>query len=273
MRGAFINTVIAEFTKQHKSNYHSYVIYFSMLLWPVLNLITACYNYKPFQNTVMGESIAQWVSKENIFIFIILGYLSLMFFNSLVQSAWFFSKERISGTLELIYLSPASRMGVITGNALASLFESVWLFSIFCLGTLFFKGNYVIANPFMIIIALLVLIISSVCWGMLLNSIFLLSRDTRTLSTLLSDPMELFSGTRIPFTALPLWGKIFGAIFPLTWSLNLVRKIFMQGANLSTIKFDLALIAIICIVLVTISKVLLVSGERYAKKTGNMAMF
>lgn len=273
MKGTFINTVIAEYTKQYKSNYHSYIIYFSMLIWPILNLITAFYTYMPFQDTAMGESIAQWIGKENIYTFIILGYLCLIFFNSLIQSAWYFSKERISGTLELIYLSPANRMGVVTGNALASLFESVWLFSIFCIGALFFRGNFSIVNPVMVIIALLVLIISAACWGILLNSVFLFSRDTRTLTTLLYDPMEWFSGTRIPFAALPMWGKILGAIFPLTWSLNIVRKIFMQRADLAAIKLDLLLIVVICIILVSISKVLLVLGEKYAKKTGNMALF
>ncbi|MDF2533225.1 MAG: ABC-type polysaccharide/polyol phosphate export system, permease component [Clostridia bacterium] len=149
MKKYMLSSIMAESIKQHKSLYHSNLMYFSMLIWPVLQLFTAYYSYKPFEGSAASEIVAKWVGEDMIFAFILFGYISFMFFKCFVQSAWRFSYERISGTLELIYLTPASRLGVMLGNALASLFESCWMFTVFCAGALVFFTNLNISNAFM----------------------------------------------------------------------------------------------------------------------------
>lgn len=273
MNTHFIKCIRAEAIKQHKSNYHTSLMYFSMLVWPILQLLTSYYTYKPFQNTAMGEAVSKWVGQDKIFAFILFGYMGYTFFRCFVQSAWRFTFERTAGTLELIYLTPSSRLGVVLGNAASSLFESVWMFSVFCVGAVVLFTDTRIAGFHMLITAIMALVIPSICWGVFLNSLFLFTRDSAFLFTILEDPMELFGGSKVPFAAFPLWAKAIGSIFPLTWSLSVIREIFMHRAVLSDIKSELLILVLVCTVLLILTMLLLSKGEQYARKTGNMALF
>ncbi len=272
MLRAFIKIVQAEALKQHKNYFHSKLIYFSMLIWPILTFITAYYTYKPF-NLSTGTHGISYLTEDNLITFILVGYIAHMFFRSLVQSAWHFSFERVSGTLELIYLTPANRIAFILGNAMSAVFESVWLFIVFCFFILLFFGNIIIPNVLLIFTGIVFLIIPSVIWGMLLNSLFLFSRDTRILFTLLEEPMDLFCGVKIPVRIFPIWAKCISYIFPLTYSIKILRKIFLEGAVLSDLLPLLIITASIALFLLILTIFLLKIGERYAKKTGNMALF
>lgn len=273
MNKHMLNSIRAEAIKQHKSVYHSSLMYFSMLIWPVLHLFTSYYSYKPFEGSAASEIVAKWVGEDMIFAFILFGYISYMFFKCFVQSAWRFSYERVSGTLELIYLTPASRLGVMLGNAFASLFESAWMFTVFCVGALVFFTSLKVSGIFMPFIAVLSLVIPSICWGIFMNSLFMFSRDSGIFFTLFQAPMELFGGAKVPYLAFPIWAKLIGGAFPLTWSANIVRKIFMQGAELADIRIELLILSLICVGLVLLTLLLLKKGEAYARRTGNMALF
>lgn len=273
MNKQMLNSIKAEAIKQHKSVYHSNLMYFSMLIWPVLELFTAYYSYKPFEGSTASGIIAKWVGDDMIFAFILFGYISYMFFKSFVQSAWRFSFERVSGTLELIYITPASRLGIMLGNALASLVESTWMFLVFCIGALLFFTNIRVSGILMPLVAALALVIPSICWGIFMNSLFMFSRDTGIFYTIFQSPMELFGGAKVPYPAFPIWAKLIGGIFPLTWSANIVRKIFMHGAMLHDIGIELAALGIICIALFLLTLMLIKRSEDYARKTGNMALF
>jgi len=195
------------------------------------------------------------------------------FFRSLVQSAWFFSFERHYGTLELIYLSPVNRLGVILGNAISSVFESVWVMIVFCGAIFLLKYKLLEINILAAFIVTGFMIIMAVIWGMLLNSMFLFSRDTGFLFTILEEPMEVFSGVKVPTVVFPLWAKIISLVFPLTYAIDAMRRVFLNGENLYQIKGFILISAILIILMFIITNVLLNLGERHAKKTGNMALF
>ncbi len=269
----FIQTIVAEFLKQYKSKYHSWTMLFSMFLWPILNLTTLYYIYKPFSNIKVNDSLKEYIGEESIFIFILIGHLSFMFFSNFINTAWDFSKERIQGTLEMILLTPASRFGVLIGNALSSLIESIWLLFIFSIFLIFFIDSLVISNIWMVLIAILSIAIPSICWGVFLNSIFIFTRDTRTFFSILYQPLELLSGVKFPFSVLPLYFKMLGYFLPLTWSLSITRDIFMKGVIIDDIITELTILILICFSLLIFSYIILNKGERYILKKGNANLF
>jgi ABC-2 type transport system permease protein len=266
----FFKVFTAEMKKQHLNYFHSKLIYVSLFIWPILNFITTYYSFKPFK---INNSNVNYLNEENVVIFILLGYMTMSLFRSLVQSAWNFSFERISGTLELIYLSPASRQGVILGNALSSLFESVVFMVLFTIGVLIFKREVLNINYIALIIVFLITIAMAVVWGMLLNSIFLFSRDSGFLFTILEEPMEIFSGVKVPTSVFPMWAKIISLVFPLTYAIEAVRKVALNGSPLveifNVIIIGLSIITLLYIVCIQIIKVV----EKHSRKTGNFTYF
>lgn len=268
----FWKVIIAEAYKQHKNYFHSKIIYFTMLIWPVLLFLTAYYTYKPFRLEAASKHIS-YLTEGNLITFILIGYIAQMFFRSFVQSAWFFSFERTNGTLELIYLSPANRIALIFGNVISSLLQNVWLFVVFSIGIAIVLKNIVFPGILMSIVGILFLVIPSIMWGGLLNSIFLFSRDTRILFTILEEPMELFAGVKIPVSIFPLWAKGISYIFPLTYSIKILRRIFLEGESLIDLIPILSFVLCLSLFMLILTIIFLKLGERHAKRTGNMALF
>jgi ABC-2 type transport system permease protein len=267
---SFFKAVKAEMLKQHKNYFHSKMIYVSLFIWPILSFIASYFSFKPFN---INNSTITYLNEKNLLIFILLGYICMSFFRSLVQSAWNFSFERISGTLEYIYLSPVNRLAVILGNALSSLFESVWVMAVFSVSVLLIKHQSLNVNIPAALVTFFLMIIMAVMWGMLLNALFLFSRDSGFLFTILEEPMELFSGVKVPTIIFPLWAKLISFVFPLTYALEAIRKVFLNGDNLKGVGNFIISSFLIILLMFALINLCLKLGEKHAKKTGNMTLF
>lgn len=272
MMGYFIKVLAAEMRKQHKNYFFSKTIYISLFIWPVLTFVTAYYSYKPFRlDKIVGE--LGYINENNLIIFVLMGYMCLIFFRCFVQSAWRFSMERTFGTLEFVYMTPANRLAFIMGNAVSSLFESIWLFVIFALGIFALNTAAYKINILCAAIGIVLLIMLSMLWGMLLNALFLFSRDSSFLFTVLEEPMEIFAGIKVPAAVFPLWAKAVSWIFPLTYIAEMLRRIFIRGDGFFQIRGFILISILIGFIMLSATIIFLKLGEQYAKKTGNMALF
>lgn len=268
----FLKVLKAEMVKQHKDYFHNKTIYISLFLWPVLTFISAYFGYKPFDMGKVAGTLS-YLNEDNLIVFMLIGYVSLMFFQCFVQSAWRFSMERIYGTLELVYLTPANRLAFIMGHAVSSLFESVWLFIIFGAGILVSRIGYFNINFAAAAVGIVLMIVLSMLWGMMLNSIFLFSRDTGFLFTILQEPVEIFSGIKVPTAVFPFWAKVVGAIFPLTYSAEVLRRSLLNGESLTSLGGFILISLGLGILMFLITITCLKMGEAHAKKTGSMSLF
>ncbi len=266
----FFQIIAAEAVKQYRSTIHSTRVLFSLLIWPVIEFFTIYYIYKPFLDQSYDTYLTKWVNQNSIFIFVLLGSLGYIIFYSFVNSSRRFSFERVMGTLELIYMSPANRLAILIGNSIVSLIQSVFLFGTFACSYIIIFSKIDINNPILIFIAFLVLIISSISWGIFLNAIFIFSRDTGIFYVIFQAPMQLLSGVKVPYKAMPLWSQIIGAVFPLTWSLKIMRSILCENADFRGIAFDLIIVGAISAIYVMLTVLLLRLGENHMKKNGNM---
>lgn len=266
----FVKALTAEMKKQHKNYFHSRMIYVSLFVWPFLSFVTTYYSFKVFN---IEKSKISYITSENMVVYLLLGYMCMSFFRSLVQSAWNFSFERISGTLELIYLSPVSRVAVLLGNAISSLFESVFVMLIFSILVLIINGEVLLIKILPCITVFLIVTAMAVAWGMFLNSLFLFSRDSDFLFTVLEEPMEIFSGVKVPTILFPVWAKAISVFFPLTYAIEAVRRVVLTGSTLYEIRgFVVTGVVIIAILLVLISTMIKIV-ERHMRITGNITLF
>lgn len=133
--------VQAESLKQHRVLFGSRMMYFSMLVWPLLELATAYYSFRPFLHAPgLARNWSLAADPSTITLFFITGLLGYTFFRSIVQSSWQFSFERFHGTLEIIFLSPANRLVLILANGAGALLQSAWLFLTFSVGLILLVG-------------------------------------------------------------------------------------------------------------------------------------
>lgn len=268
----FFKVVKAEMLKQHKNYFYNKTIYISLFLWPMLVFLSTYYGYKPFNMDKLRNHI-DYLNSSNVILFVLIGYVCMSFFRSLVQSAWRFSAERIYGTLELIYITPANRLSFILGNAISSVFESVWLFVVFSGVIIYIKGDAFNINITSAFVGVLLVILLSLIWGMFLNSLFLFSRDSSFLFTILEEPMEIFAGVKVPTSVFPFWAKGISCIFPLTYATEVLRRALLNSESLYVLRNFILASIFIGIIMLTITIVFLKIGEAHAKETGSMSLF
>lgn len=269
----FLQVVRCNIQLQYKNYFFNKSIYISLLVWPLILFINAYYSYKPFSTKALYQKTGL-KSFDELYIFLFIGFLAMMFFWSLVQSAWQSAYAyRTAGTLELLYMTPANRIACLLGNAIASVIGSVWMLIVFAFIVFIVYLKHLMINTVSLAVGLVLLFILSICWGVFLNSLFLLSRDGGFLYTILEAPMEIFSGVKIPFNLMPLWAKGIGYIFPLTYIMTILRKSMLFNAGLSTLFPYIGICCIIALVLISTSIIVLNLGERSAKISGSATLF
>lgn len=263
-------TMKAEIIKQQQYDYHSYFVWCSLLIWPVLGFLEVYYMYKPF--AFDGYSGIQ--NSGNLLAFLGTGYMAYTCFWSMVQNAWSMSwQEREQGTLEIAFLTPANRLAMNYGKALGALVQEVWMFGCFCLFVLFYTRTLSWGNLWALPLFLLLLLFSSMIWGGMLNVIFLYSRDASMIMDVFDAPMILFAGTRIPVPCFPVWARIVSLFFPLTYCLNIIRFILgIQGRGYQIWPNFIGLI--LCLAaMAMITVYLLRKVEKHNRETGELQFY
>ena len=266
----FIKVLWAEAVEQHRNYFNNWMIYISLFVWPLLSFLSAYYSYSSFN---VDGTLISYINGNNILVFLMLGYMAMSFFRSVVQSAWNFSRERQSGTLEYIYLSTANRLAVLMGNALSSVFESSIVMLNFGLLIVFSNRASINVNTISLVVVIFIFIIMALLWWVFLNACFLYSRDTDFLFTILEEPMEIFSGVKVPIVIFPVWAKIISFIFPLTYALEAIRQVMLNGASLQAVSTILFVCLGIIMVLLFATLITIVVVEKHMRKTGNVVLF
>lgn len=269
-----LRVLAAEALKQHRTLFRSRLVVFSLFLWPAIELASTYYAFRPFAAAPgLSERWPLAADQRGILLFFATGALGYTFFYSLVQSAWHFAFERVSGTLELLFLTPANRLVLVLSNGAMSLAQDAWLFLAFVTGLFMLVGRLELAHPAMLLVAFVGLLVPAVAWGTFLNSLFLFSRDAGFLYTVFQEPMEFFAGTRIPLFALPVWAQVAGVVFPLTSSLVVLRGALLEARTAAELWPQLATLSAISALLLASSAVLLRWGEARAKRSGTLVLF
>ncbi|MDH2428081.1 ABC transporter permease [Sphaerisporangium sp. TRM90804] len=264
----------AEALKQHRRIFGGKLVVFSMLIWPLMQLAATYYTVRPLAAT---PGIAgRWplaADPERLLAFLATGALGFTFFFSLVQSAWHFSFERVTGTLELLFLSPANRLAIVVANGFGALVQNAWLFTCFTVAMFTVLDVARVAHPGMYAVVLLAVLVPAVAWGALLNSLLIFSRDSAFLYTLLDDPMWFAAGVRLPLFALPGWIRAAGSLLPLTGSLAVVRGALLDGQTLGQLTPALLWVAALSAACLLGAVAALRLGEARAQRTGRLRLF
>ncbi|MCE3201389.1 ABC transporter permease [Paenibacillus sonchi] len=269
--GSLWPTTLAELSKQHRNRSRGKVVFFSLLLWPALGFLTSYFTMKPYRSGA-GSVLSRIIPDERIPLFLLSGYLVFQLFWTVVEAAWLFELERKGGTVEAVFLTPAPKMAFLYGRSLYSLFHGIWMFAVFSLLTFLFVSDASTVNWIALISALLLIMAAAVIWGALLCAVSLFSRESSFLYYIFQTPMELFGGVRIPPSVFPVWATGLSALFPVTYSLILVRGALYGHIGTGWWRAFFILLAG-SITLVFCTRYVLYRAEKHARKKGNWTLF
>lgn len=83
----------------------------------------------------------------------------------MVQSAFKMNIERMDGTLEVIFLTPANRLSILYGRSLSGIASNVWMFAVFTVVVIAMNMEISLRTLILMLVAFIMVVLSAIIWG------------------------------------------------------------------------------------------------------------
>jgi ABC-2 type transport system permease protein len=261
--------VIGEAKKQIRSSRMSFQFIFCSTLWPLLALINTYIIYFSFDISQLERF--EIFSKKDLLLFIATGALCFNCFWVVTSNSYQIVYEKMDGTIELIFQTPVNRLLLLIGRALGSFMEFTITFILYMIIILLNSNILFIKKILFAIVIYMIVAIGSVIWGVFTTSLFFISRDSGYLFSIFNSPMELLSGSNIPLRAFPKLLYFISGVFPLTYTLEIVRSLIGIRDGHMYADFFILLVQFVLLLIFT-SKILSFSEKKF-KVLGSYNMY
>lgn len=179
--------------------------------------------------------------------------------------------ERYGGTINALYLTPASRAAVVLGYSLGSL--AVWILP----NSLILAGvawachiNANVSDPLAVIVCFACLVVATFALGFAVAGIFVMSRRANLMANFFQSPIYLLSGMIVPISALPGSMRVVATLFPLSAGMDALRRSLLSGASTADVSADLARLLLLSAALFIFGLFMLRRVENVAKRGGEL---
>ncbi len=233
------------------------------MIIPVLTVSAYIYIYK------MLEAPPEFAG------FVVIGGTMVAFWTNVLwnMSAQFYW-EKETGTLEVYFVAPISRMAILLGMALGG-FVNTTLRAITVLfaGILIFQVPLTLNEPLTALLLFFLTIIALYALGMLFASLFLMyGREAWHTANLLQEPVHFLSGSYFPYSYLPFLVQLLSSVIPLTFGLDGIRRVVIMGQGIGSVWPNIVALVVFILILLPLAKFALSYMENLGKKEGRLTL-
>lgn len=182
--------------------------------------------------------------------------------------------EQVRGSLEAIFLTPASRLVVLFGPAISQLVWAIWIFLI--VGVALWIGFGVTIGPFEAARALAVLAVgipALYAIGALFAAIVLRFGDVSALVQAVRGLFTAVCGMSFPIVVLPDLAQRVALALPPTYLIADLRAVLLAGSGIGSLVGDLLILAGMGAVLAILAVIAFHRTEAYARRGGQLAQY
>jgi ABC-2 type transport system permease protein len=252
-------------------------LFLGLLFWPVLLPATWVLMGQAFSGNDPQAlaAFAERAGSANVAGFVFVGYAMYMWLSALLWGAGTsLRQEQLRGSLEAVFLTPASRLVPLFGPGVATLLPMAATFVITFLALWLLFG---VLPPFAAIAqaaAVLVLGVPALyAIGALFAASVLRFGEVGPIVQVVRGLFVLACGITYPVAMLPIWAQVGAWLLPPTYIVDDIRQVVLADANLGDIWTDLALVlgigALIAVLAVAVFRAL----ENAARRNGMLGQF
>ena len=235
-------------------------------------VIGGAYNFSPELYAIAG------LEGSDVFLFMMIGTTIQMFSGIATWGPLMRVEEDIHfGTIESVFVSPASRVGYLLSTTISRAIVSFVFFIPLYILSLGLTGNLtnLAAIGYTLLIAL-TSIISLMSAGLFFGMLAILFRQTRLFVTVLHQLIQFLCGAYIPVQGFVLMHPVAGRVlqyiamaFPFTYNFDLMRYFMIENyVPLLPIWAEFVIIFGCTIFYVILARIVLIPVERKAKQQG-----
>lgn len=173
------------------------------------------------------------------------------------------ARERESGTLDGILMSPISRTSIILGKTVSHTIRNLFQGGITIAIAVLIFGVTIRGNPLLIVFILILGTISFLGLGIIATAIAKEQESAQLILGLLQFPMMFLSGVLFPIEQMPQILQTVSKVLPLTYAVEALRKVMILGVGFEAIILPITILVILGVVTMTLGVPLF---ERAVKK-------
>jgi ABC-2 type transport system permease protein len=171
----------------------------------------------------------------------------------ILMTALAITRERESGAIENMLISPLTSLEVITGKiipyVLIGLFQSLLI--LFCAVYLF--NIPLLGNVFLLFMVLMIYVFLCLSIGITISSVAQNQLQALQMSSFYFIPSVMLSGFISPFISMPTWAQWIGSCLPLTYFIRLIKGIMLKGYTFTALLSDLLPLVMLAIIIMLIA--------------------
>lgn len=240
-----------------------------VIRWPIFPLI-----FYGVMRLAYAASGQETVAGVDVAAYLLIGMFAFISWSGMIWSGGYaIEYERSEGTIGALFLSPASRIAVITGYGLGGF---VWMAPAFVVVGLLgvaTGARFNVADPLAVAGAIGALVVGALATGFALAGLFILSRRANLLANFLQRPGELLSGALFPRENLPAPLRFLSDCLPISHALDALRASTLGAATLRDVLPALALALTVSAAYGLLGIVSLRKVEYAAKRTGDLDLY
>jgi ABC-2 type transport system permease protein len=270
---AFVAAARAYLRQQRR--YPTYFL--GLLFWPVL---------LPSAWVLMGHAysgndpqaltaFAARAGSTNVTVFVFVGYAMYMWLSTLLWGpGTALRQEQVRGTLEAVFVTPASRLVPLFGPGVGSLIPMSLTFLIMGVALWLFFG---IVPPLDGIVRAAIIVVLGIpalyAIGSLFAAAVLRFGEVGPVVQLVRGIFVLACGITFPVAMLPVWAQVGAWLLPPTYIVDDIRRVLLRGAGLGDVWPNLLTVLLIAALTAVLAVLVFRYLEASARRTGMLGRF
>ena len=271
---AFVAAVRKEFRQTRRYPF----LLAGMLFWPVM---------LPSMYVLMGrvysgggdpralEAFAARTGVSDVTGFVFIGFAMYMWLSIILWGPGTSLRlEQVRGSLEAVYLTPASRLVILFGPPIASLYTILIAFLV--MGAALWLLFGIVLDPLAVLRSLVVLAVAVPALyaiGSLFAAAVLRFGEIGPAVQLVRGTLVLACGITYPVVMLPDWAQAVAAVLPPTYIVDDLRRVLLAGSPLAAVSGDLLLIGALTLAFGGVAVGVYRWTELYARRTGALGRY
>jgi ABC-2 type transport system permease protein len=274
---ADLRAFVAAARKELRQQRRYPTLFLGLLFWPVLlpaSWVLMGHAYSGNDPQALA-AFAERAGSTDVAGFVFVGYAMYMWLSSLLWgSGTALRQEQMRGSLEAVFVTPASRLVPLFGPGVAMLIPMSLTFVIMGVALWAFFG---VVPPLAAVLQAAVVVIAGVpalyAIGTLFAASVLRFGEVGPVVQLVRGMFVLACGITFPVAMLPLWAQVWAWLMPPTYIVDDLRRILLRGASLADLGPHIAIVLTIAALIALLAVFVFRALEASARRSGMLGQF
>jgi ABC-2 type transport system permease protein len=215
----------------------------SHVFQPIIWITPVYFMGKAFSTNGQALGFAQYSGTGDYMSYVLIGTALSNFILTVFWGMGFALKEDMdAGVLESNWLTPVSRIHILVGRTLTSLFTTTIMSVVMLIVAAFLFGFQPIGNVIAAVLVAIPMLIGLYGFGFAFAAVVLIMRDANTLVDVSSFLVQGLSGANFPVKSLPYWLIPVALAMPLTYGFDAVRGFLLKTSTIFPIHIEIIML-------------------------------